>query len=77
MGLFKNTYEYQEILVYSFEDIKTIVDDYNHFYKLPRCGCGDKNDSDTYLKSFFRGQLDSIWDITPSVERSKKKNMRY
>lgn len=73
VSLFKEIYEYQEITVSTIKDIKSIVKKYNKYYNLPRNGRGDENDKETYAQAFFRGQSNSIWEITPSINRSEKK----
>lgn len=68
---FTNVYDYQEIRIEEIDQIYEIANDYNAFYGLPRQGRGDVGLEHTYLQSFYRGQADATWDVSPSICRNK------
>lgn len=74
MSNFINVCDYQEIRIEEINQIYEMANDYNAFYRLPRQGRGDAGVEHTYLQSFYRGQGDATWNISPSICRNKDIN---
>lgn len=59
---------YQEVTVSSIEEIYDTIQKYKKFHNLPCPGLSEK---DPCRDTFYRGQSNSEWDISPSLVRSK------
>lgn len=57
--------EYQEYRPETIDEIYKIADNYNTFHRLPHTY------HDSEFRAFYRGQSNSVWEISPSASRVK------
>lgn len=62
-----NIYEFQEIRINSLDELYAYVEAYDRAHNLPRT----VYEGEPPIQAFYRGQPNSVYDITPSILRSK------